>query len=70
MSYLCGAAKYYNRIPKPDSKAFAAKLAYSKQFLNEPVVCSGCGKGDVTLYVVNGSGIRVCKDCRDKQTEI
>lgn len=64
MGYLCGAAKYYNRIPKPNSKAQKAKAEREKLFLNERIVCCECGNGDATLHVKDGQ--RICGDCLKK----
>lgn len=55
---LNAIAKAYNRRPKPDSKTQQAK---SKQPKPHALVCSMCGKGDGTLYKVDGK--RYCKNC-------
>lgn len=55
-----GYNQIYNRMPKPNSKAQAAKAANALPV--EHVVCEDCKRGDVTLY--NFRNHYYCKDHR------
>lgn len=57
-----GFVKYYNIILKPNSKAQQAKKANERVY--ERVVCSKCGRSNVTLYKI-ASGTYECKDCKN-----
>lgn len=57
-----GFNQYYNMSPKENSKAQQAKKANERVY--EKVVCTKCGRSNVTLYKI-APGTYECKDCKN-----